>query len=100
MSRAQTIVATAGTSSERRSGRASGGRMPWSSVRGLIVSGFAVLVIIFAAVTMGGVLQSARHQRELEQLEFHSNRAILIQNVETQAAVSGLLLQRYVDAGG
>lgn len=74
--------------------------MPWSSVRGLIVSGFAVLVIIFAAVTMGGVLQSARHQRELEQLEFHSNRAILIQNVETEAAVSGLLLQRYVDAGG
>ncbi len=74
--------------------------MPWSSVRGLVVSGFAVLVVILAMVTAVAAYQTSRHQSDLEKLDFHSNRAILIQNVETNAAVSGLLLQRYIEAGG
>lgn len=74
--------------------------MPWSSVRGLVVTGFVLLVMILALVTAAAAWQSSRHQADLRDLEFHSTRASLIQNVETQASIAGLLLQRYVDAGG
>ncbi len=70
--------------------------MPWTSVRGLITSGFALMVVIIAFVTAGGTVQTSHHQADLEKLEFHSNRAALIQNVETQASVAGLLLQQFV----
>jgi hypothetical protein len=74
--------------------------MPLGSVRGLIWAGFGLLVFILALMSAGAAWQVSRHQSDVDQLEYHSTRASLIQNVEAQAGIAALLLQRYVDAGG
>jgi len=74
--------------------------MPLGSVRGLIWAGFGLLVFILALMSAGAAWQVAQHQSDVDQLEYHSTRASLIQNVEAQAGIAALLLQRYVDAGG
>jgi hypothetical protein len=74
-------------------------RTPFSSVGGLITGGFGLLVLILACVTVGAGWQVRTHQTDLTDLEHHSTTASLLQNVEAEAGISGLLLQRYVDAG-
>jgi diguanylate cyclase (GGDEF)-like protein len=74
--------------------------LPWSSVRGRVIGGFGLLILVLVSVTAGASWQVRRHQSDLEELERHSTTASLLQNVEAQAATAGLLLQRYVDAGG
>lgn len=100
MSEPATAPAPAGVLGQRQAMARRGGWLPWSSVRNLIIFGFALLALALAFVTIAGAYQTTRHRAELEQLEFHSTRASLIQNVETQASIAGLLLQRYVEAGG
>ena len=97
----------ASLASEQAAGRpraAAGGSLsrylPWTSVRGLIAVGLTLLIIILAVVTIAASWQARHHQSELDDLEFHSTRALLMQNVATEASVAGLLLQRYVAAGG
>jgi diguanylate cyclase (GGDEF)-like protein/putative nucleotidyltransferase with HDIG domain len=74
--------------------------LPWASVRGRVVGGFGLLILVLVCVIVGASWQVRRHQNDLEELERHSTTASLLQNVEAQAATAGLLLQRYVDAGG
>src|SRR5438445_8880640 len=69
------------------------------SVGGLVTGGFGLLVFILACVTVGAGWQVQAHQSDLADLEHHSTTASLLQNVEAEAGISGLLLQRYVDAG-
>jgi diguanylate cyclase (GGDEF)-like protein len=70
-----------------------------SSVKGLVIGGFGLLVALLACVGIGASWQVKAHESDLAELEHHSTVASLLQNVEAQAATSGLLLQRYVDAG-
>jgi diguanylate cyclase (GGDEF)-like protein len=74
-------------------------RTPLASVGGLVTGGFGLLVLILACVTVGAGWQVETHQADLADLEHHSTTASLLQNVEAEAGISGLLLQRYVDAG-
>jgi diguanylate cyclase (GGDEF)-like protein len=74
--------------------------LPWASVRGRVISGFGLLILVLVCVTVGASWQVQRHQADLQELERHSTTASHLQNVEAQAATAGLLLQRYVDAGG
>jgi diguanylate cyclase (GGDEF)-like protein len=69
------------------------------SVRGLIACGFGLLVLILACIAVGAAWQTRTNQQDLAQLEHHSTTASLLQNVEADAGISALLLQRYVDAG-
>ena len=74
-------------------------RTSLTSVGGLVTGGFGLLVFILACVTVGAGWQVQAHQSDLADLEHHSTTASLLQNVEAEAGISGLLLQRYVDAG-
>jgi diguanylate cyclase (GGDEF)-like protein len=76
------------------------GRFVPFSVRTLVIGGFGLLVLSLAVVTIGATFQVRRHQQDLSDLERHSTQASLLQTAEAQASISGLLLQRYVDAGG
>ena len=69
------------------------------SVRGRIVAGFGLLVIILAGVAAGSAWQQHAHQDDLAELESHSTIAFSLQEGEAQAAMAALLLQRYVIAG-
>jgi diguanylate cyclase (GGDEF)-like protein/putative nucleotidyltransferase with HDIG domain len=64
-----------------------------------IIGGFGLLLLVLAAVTIGASFQVRKHQSELNDLEFHSNQATLLQTAEAQAGISALLLQRYVTTG-
>jgi diguanylate cyclase (GGDEF)-like protein len=72
--------------------------LKWS-VRGLIAFGFGLLVLILACIAVGAAWQTRTNQTALAELDHHSTTASLLQNVEADAGISGLLLQRYVDAG-
>src|ERR1700674_5420771 len=74
-------------------------RTPLSSVGSLVTGGFGLLVFFLACVTVGAGWQVRTHQSDLADLQHHSTTASLLQNVEAEAGISGLLLQRYVDAG-
>ena len=74
-------------------------RTPLTSVGGLVTGGFGLLVLFLACVTVGAGWQVQTHQSDLADLQHHSTTASLLQNVEAEAGISGLLLQRYVDAG-
>ncbi len=68
------------------------------SVRGRIIIGFGLLVIVLAIVAGGSAWQVRTHQRTINELESHSRRATLLQDAEAQAGVAALTLQRYVIA--
>lgn len=72
---------------------------PGWSVRALMSCGFGLLVVIVACIAVGGAWQIRLNQSDLAELEHHSTTASQLQNVEAEAGISALLLQRYVDAG-
>jgi diguanylate cyclase (GGDEF)-like protein len=90
-------VARVGAMTDRA--RWGGIRTPLSSVGGLVTGGFGLLILILACVTVGAGWQVRTHQADLADLQHHSTTASLLQNVAAEASTSGLLLQRYVDAG-
>ena len=68
------------------------------SVRGRIITGFALLVMILAIVAAGSAWQVRAQQTDLNDLESYSRRATTLQEAEAQAGVAALTLQRYVIA--
>jgi len=68
------------------------------SVRGRIITGFGLLVVILVIVSAGSAWQARTHQRDLNDLETHSRTATLLQEAEAQGGIAALSLQRYVIA--
>jgi len=69
-----------------------------SSVRGRIITGFGLLVLILAIVASGSAWQVRSHQTYINDLESHSRTATLLQEAEAQGGIAALSLQRYVIA--
>lgn len=67
-------------------------------MRGRIIIGFGLLVMLLAVVAGGSAWQVRAQQTDLNHLESHSRRATLLQEAEAQAGVAALTLQRYVIA--
>ncbi len=72
---------------------------PLSSVKGRIVLGFGLATVLLIGVVASAAWQARLHQSDLVHLENHSKTASLLQTAEANAAISGLLLQRYVISG-
>ncbi len=72
---------------------------PLNSVRGRTVVGFGLATIILIGIVASATWQASVHQSDLADLEHHSKTASLLQTAEANAAISGLLLQRYVISG-
>src|SRR3990172_13256255 len=68
------------------------------SVRGRIIPGFGLLVLILALVAGGSAWQVRAHRSNINEMESHSRTATLLQDAEAQAGVAALTLQRYVIA--
>ncbi|MDP2673899.1 MAG: diguanylate cyclase [Dehalococcoidia bacterium] len=67
-------------------------------MRGRIITGFGLLVMILAIVAGLSAWRVRTHQRDLNDLESHSRTATHLQEAEAQAGVAALTLQRYVIA--
>ncbi|MCI0843036.1 MAG: diguanylate cyclase, partial [Chloroflexi bacterium] len=72
---------------------------PLSSVKGRIIIGFGMVTLLLVGVIGATTWQAQVHQSALTELEDHSKTASLLQTAEANAAVTGLLLQRYVISG-
>ena len=72
---------------------------PLSSVRGRIIIGVSLVTLLLVSVIGAATWQAQVHQSALTDLEEHSHTASLLQTAEANAAVTGLLLQRYVISG-
>ncbi|RLC55434.1 MAG: hypothetical protein DRI30_07585, partial [Chloroflexi bacterium] len=72
---------------------------PLNSVKGRTVLGFGFATVLLLGVVASAAWQASVHQSDLARLEEHSNTASLLQTAEANAAISGLLLQRYVISG-
>jgi len=72
---------------------------PLNSVKGRSVVGFGFATILLLGVVALAAWQASVHQSDLSHLENHSKTASLLQTAEANAAISGLLLQRYVVSG-
>lgn len=64
-----------------------------------IIGGFSAVCLLFAISVSLSAWQEQRHRADLQELDRHSGTATLLQEAEAQAALSALLLQRYVIAG-
>jgi len=74
-------------------------KMPLNSVKARIVIGFGLATVLLIGVVVSAAWQARAHQSDLARLEDHSRTASLLQTAESNAAISGLLLQRYVISG-
>ena len=72
---------------------------PLSSVKARILASFGLSTVLLIGVVASAAWQARLHQSDLAELEDHSHTASLLQTAEANAAVSGLLLQRYVISG-
>ncbi len=72
---------------------------PMSSVKGRILVGFGFVTILLVVVVATAAWQARAHQGNLAELQEHSQTASDLQSAEANAAISGLLLQRYVISG-
>jgi len=77
----------------------SGGLGPFSSVKGRIIGGFALICIVFTVALSASLWQEQIHRSDLQELDQHSSTATLLQEAEAQAGIAALLLQRFVIAG-
>jgi diguanylate cyclase (GGDEF)-like protein len=72
---------------------------PLSTVKGRIIIGFGLVTLLLIGVVAGAAWQARAHQSDLAALETHTRTASELQTAEANAAISGLLLQRYVISG-
>ncbi|HEY5625452.1 MAG TPA: HD domain-containing phosphohydrolase [Dehalococcoidia bacterium] len=72
---------------------------PLGSVKGRIVIGFGFVTLLLINLVAAAAWQASVHQANLAELQQHSETAAHLQNAEANAAISGLLLQRYVISG-
>lgn len=72
---------------------------PINTVKGRTIAGFGFATVLLMCVVASAAWQASVHQSNLAELETHSNTASLLQTAEANAAISGLLLQRYVISG-
>ena len=72
---------------------------PLSSVKGRIVIGYGLITLLLVVVIGAATWQAQAHQSALTELEDHSKTASQLQTAEANAAITGLLLQRYVISG-
>src|SRR3990172_2899424 len=69
------------------------------SVRGRIIGGFGLLVIILIVVAAGSAWQVRTHQSDLAAMEEHATTHILIQDAHLRSEVAAAAFQRYLAAG-
>ena len=70
-----------------------------TSVRGRIIGGFGLLVIILAVVVADAAWMSREHQSDLDAVEYHTSIADLLQDTEIEAATSATYLVGYLYTG-
>lgn len=70
-----------------------------SSVRGRIIAGFGLLVLILAAVVAGSAWLAREHRSDLAEMERHAAITSLLEEARFDATLANLLLERYVIAG-
>jgi len=70
-----------------------------SSVRGRIVAGFGLLVIILAVGAVGSAWQTRTHQSDLAEMQTAAATVSLLQETEGDATFAVALLQLYVSTG-
>ena len=70
-----------------------------TSVRGRLIVGFGLLVIILIAVVAGSVRLERQHQAELAEMEEHSATASLLEDARFNVTLASLLIERYIIDG-
>ncbi len=79
--------------------RPSGATRPMRSVRASILAGFGLLVVILGAVVAGSIWLVQDYQASSAEMQQRADTASLLQEVESNASIAALLMQRYVVAG-
>ena len=72
---------------------------PLSSVRGRIIAGFGLLIIILIVIVAGSAWLARGHQSALAKLEATAATANLLEDASLNATLANLLLERYVVTG-
>jgi diguanylate cyclase (GGDEF)-like protein len=72
---------------------------PLSSVKGRIIVGFGLLVVILAGVVAGSAWLARKHQSDLATMEHHTAIADLLQDTEIASGTSATYLYGYVTTG-
>ncbi|MEE8369780.1 MAG: HAMP domain-containing protein, partial [Dehalococcoidia bacterium] len=67
-----------------------------SSVRGQIIGGFGLLVLILAIVVAGSAWLERAHRSDLAEMERHTVTASLLQQAEVDVTLVRILLQHYI----
>lgn len=70
-----------------------------SSVRGRIIAGFGLLVLILAVGAAGSVWLAREHRSDLTDMEGRATTVSLLQDAEANGTLAILLLQRYLVTG-
>ena len=70
-----------------------------SSVKGRIIVGFALLIIILIAVVAGSAWLARGHRSDLADLEQRAATTSLLEDAKFDATLANLLLERYVTTG-
>jgi diguanylate cyclase (GGDEF)-like protein len=72
---------------------------PLSSVKGRIIVGFGLLVVILAGVVSGSAWLARKHQSDLATMEHHTSIADLLQDTEIASGTSATFLFGYLTTG-
>jgi diguanylate cyclase (GGDEF)-like protein len=72
---------------------------PLSSVKGRIIVGFGLLVVVLAAVVAGSAWLARKHQSDLDTMEHHTYIADLLQETEIASGTTATFLYGYVNTG-
>ncbi len=70
-----------------------------SSVRGRIIAGFSLLVLMLVAVVAGSAWQQRVHQSAVAEMSEHAATSSLMQDARFQVALASLFVERYVITG-
>src|SRR3989304_9626121 len=69
------------------------------SVRGRIIGGFGLLVIILIVVAAGSAWQVRTHQSDLAAMEEHATTHVLLKDAHLRSEVAAAAFQRYITVG-
>ncbi len=72
---------------------------PLSSVRGRIIAGFGLLVLILAAVVAGSAWQVRAHRSTLAAMEEHTVTASLLEEITVDTMFAGANMEHYILTG-
>ena len=70
-----------------------------SSLRGQIITGFSLLILVLLSVVLISALQVRAHRSDLAKMEEHGATASLLDDSRFNVTLADLLLERYVTSG-